>query len=281
MIRFRLVLQAYGLEEVRTGALYAAWSALAYADGAPLSLHVYTDDPAFFEPLGDALSLRTLSAEDIRSWRGPLDFTHRLKAMMIREMTQRHPTDPLLYLDADTFFVAPVAPVFERITPSSSVMHDREYNVATRDSGQLRRFRKHMGALAFRGGPVDLSGDMWNAGAVGIHPSRFPLVESWLEFIDTLYPRYRRGLVEQYGISLLLQRAAEVRPCADEVFHYWAQKEEYTEAIRRELDLLRRLTRAESLRHLRASRIALPPPLRKRHRLSTMDRLRRALGLRP
>lgn len=274
-------MQAYGLDDVRAGALYAAWSALAYADGAPLEIHVYTDDPGFFSPLHGALSVRPLGAGEIRAWRGPHDFTHRLKAAMIREMAERHPADPLLYLDADTFFTAPVGPVFGRITPASSVMHEREYSVATRDSGQLRRFRKHMGGLSFRGAPVDLGGEMWNAGAVGIHPSRFPVVDTWLEFIDALYPSYRRGLVEQYGISLLLQRSTELRACADAVFHYWAQKDEYGAAIRRELGLLRGMTLAESLRHVRANRLALPPPLRRRHRRSPLERLRRAFGLGP
>jgi hypothetical protein len=280
MSRFRIVIQSYGLDEVRVQALYAAWSALAYADGEPLSVHVYTDDPAFFAPLGGALELRALSRDDIRSWRGPLDFTHRLKAMMIREMTRRHPADRLLYLDADMFFVAPVRPVFERITPAGSVMHEREYNVGTRESSQIRRFRKHMGRLSFRARPVDLGGDMWNAGAVGIHPSNFHVVDAWLEFIDTLYPSYRRGLVEQYGVSLLLQRSTKVSPCTDEVVHYWAQKDDYVAAIRAELELLRELPPADALAHLRASRIALPPPPRRRHQRSVLERLRRAVGIR-
>lgn len=280
MSRVRIVIQAYGLEEVRVQALYAAWSALAYADGAPLSVHVYTDEPSFFAPLGGALEVRALSRDDIRSWRGPLDFTHRLKAMMIREMTERHPGDRLLYLDADMFFVAPVQAVFDRITPSGSVMHEREYNVATRESSQMRRFRKHMGRLSFRATPVDLDGDMWNAGAVGLHPSNFDVVDAWLEFIDTLYPSYRRGLVEQYGVSLLLQRSTEVRPCTDEVVHYWAQKDDYVAAIRRELDRIRALAPADALAHLRANRIALPPAPRRRHQRSVLERLRRALGIR-
>ena len=91
------------------------------------------------------------------------------------------------------------------------------------------------------------------------------VVDAWLEFIDTLYPRYRRGLVEQYGVSLLLQRSTEVRPCSDEVVHYWAQKDDYVAAIRRELDRLRALPPASALAHLRANRIALPPPARRRH----------------
>jgi hypothetical protein len=276
----RIVIQAYGLEEVRVQALYAAWSALAYADEAPLSVHVYTDEPSFFAPLGGALEVRALSRDDIRSWRGPLDFTHRLKAMMIREMTERHPGDRLLYLDADMFFVAPVQAVFDRITPSGSVMHEREYNVATRESSQMRRFRKNMGRLSFRAAPVDLDGDMWNAGAVGIHPTNFGIVETWISFIDTLYPHYRRGLVEQYGVSLLLQGSTVVRPCTDEIVHYWAQKDDYVAAIRRELDRLRALAPADALAHLRANRIALPPAPRRRHQRSVLERLRRALGIR-
>lgn len=280
MNRVRIVLQAYGLEEVRVQGLYAAWSALAYAGEAPLSVHVYTDEPSFFAPLAGAIELRALSPDDIRAWRGPLDFTHRLKAVMIREMTERHPGDRLLYLDADMFFVAPVQSVFDRITPSGSVMHEREYEVATRATSQMRRFRKHMGRLTFRGAPVDLGGTMWNAGAVGIHPSRFGMVDTWIAFIDALYPHYRRGLVEQYGVSLLLQRATEVRPCTDEVVHYWAQKDDYVAAIRLELERLRALPPPDALAHLRANRIALPPPARRRHQRSLLERLRRAVGIR-
>jgi hypothetical protein len=122
---------------------------------------------------------------------------------------------------------------------------------------------------------------MWNAGAVGIDPSNFRIVPSWIEFIDALYPRYPRGLVEQYGIGLHLQQVSSVVPCHDRVFHYWAQKDDYVAAIRRELEVLRARPLDEALAHLRSHAIRLPPPVHRKHRKTLLERLRRALGMRP
>jgi hypothetical protein len=278
MHRANLVLHAYGLDEIRVQGLYAAWSALAHRGGLPLTVHVYTDAPDFFAPLAAAgLETRVLSDAEIQAWKGPCNFVHRLKAEMLREMVRRFPDDKLLYLDADVIVTSPMAVVFDRIAPGSAVMHLREYNVATRQSEQLRKFRRRMGRLAFRGAPLDLGGDMWNAGAVGIHPAQFGVVDAWIEFIDTLYPKYPRGLVEQYGISLLLQRAATVTPCEAEVLHYWFQKDEYVAAIRRELELLRARPFEDAAAHLRAHRISLPPPERRRHKTTLLGRIGRAL----
>lgn len=276
MSRIHLAVQAYGAEEIRLQALYAAWSTLAWQGDVPLAVHVYTDEPASFAPLSDALETRALTRDVIRAWRGPCDFTHRLKAEMIRELAGRFPAERVLYLDADVFWVAPVRLVADRIGPRRAVLHEREYNVAESRTSQMRKFRRHLGRLTFRGAPVDLGGDMWNAGAVGMDAAEFGVVDDWIAFIDEIYPRYRRGLVEQYAIGLMLQRRATVSPCAAEVFHYWYQKDEYLAAIRSELEVLSREPREAALEHLRTHRIALPP--RKTTRLTPAQRLQRALG---
>jgi hypothetical protein len=276
----RVVIQGYGLEECRVQALYAAWSVLAHRGATPLSVHVYTDEPEYFSPLvGAGLEVRLLTADEIRLWRGPCAFVHRLKAEMIREMVRAFPDDKLLYLDADVFAVSSMEQVFERIGPEAAVMHEREYNVATRNTDQIRRFRRHIRKHAFRGSPVDLTRDMWNAGAIGLHPSSFSVIDTWIDFIDELYPRYSRGLVEQYGISLLLQQAGSVQPCSDVVFHYWFQKDGYAEVLRREFDVLRSRPYEDAADHLRANRITLPIPDRRKHRVSLAQRLARAFRL--
>lgn len=274
MSRVHLVTQAYGKEEIRTEALYAAWSALAWRGELPLDIHVYTDDAAPYAPLAGRIDVRVLSPEEIRAWRGPEDFIHRLKAAMIRDMVRRFPGEKLLYVDADVFFTGPLSTLFERIAPGRAVMHEREYPVATHPSAQMKKFRAHMGALTFRGKPVDLTRDMWNAGVVGMDPAQFALVDEWLEFIDALYPLYKRGLVEQYGIGHLLQREATVEPTDDVVFHYWFQKDDYVAALRRELEGLGGRPHEEALAHLRGNVIRLP--VRKEH-TSLLYRLRRAL----
>jgi len=272
-----IVTQAYGPEEIRVQALYAAWSALAWRGDLDLAVHVYTDVPADLAPLEGAVEARGMSAEQIRAWRGPEDFVHRLKAALVADMTQRFPGERLLYLDADVFFTRPVAEVFERIGPGRGVLHLREYDVATRDTPQLRKFRRHLSRLTFRGAPIDLGAAMWNAGAMGLDPAQFGLVEDWLAFIDEVYPHYRRGLVEQYSCGYFLQRAAQVTACDDVVFHYWFQKDDYVAAIRRHLEVLRALPLEAAHAHLKANPIALPPPARRRHRTTLWQRLRRVL----
>lgn len=272
MSRVHLVTQAYGKEEILTEALYAAWSALAWKGELPLEVHVYTDDAAAFAPLAGRIDVRLLSPEEIRDWRGPHDFIHRLKAAMIRDLVRRFPGEKLVYVDADVFFTGPLAGLFERVGPGRAVMHEREYAVATHRSSQMKKFRAHMGALSFRDRPIDLSRDMWNAGVVGIDPAQLGIVDEWIDFIDAVYPHYKRGLVEQYGIGHLLQREAKVVPSDDLVLHYWFQKDDYVAAIRRELEALRAAPHEASLEHLRANVIRLP---RRRQRSSLLDRLRR------
>ncbi len=273
MSRVHLVTQAYGKEEILTEAVYAAWSALAWRGELPLDVHVYVDDAAPFAPLAGKIDVRVLSAEEIREWRGPEDFIHRLKAAMIRDMVRRVPGEKLVYVDADVFFTGPMAELFGRVGPARGVMHEREYAVPTHSSSQMKKFRKHMGALSFRGRPIDLSRDMWNAGVVGMDPAQVAIVDEWLEFIDAIYPSYKRGLVEQYGIGHLLQREAKVGPSDDLVFHYWFQKDDYVAAIRRELALLSTLPFEASLEHLRAHVIQLPKRKQKTPLLARLKRI--------
>jgi hypothetical protein len=267
-----LVLQAYGKEEIVTEGLYAAWSALAWRGPLPLEVHVYTDDPAAFAALAAHVDVCVLSPERIRAWRGPHDFIHRLKAEMTRDMVRRFPAGKLVYFDADVFLTGPLGDLFERVGPGRAVLHQREYSVATHDSSQMRKFRAHMRELSFRGAPVDLSRDMWNAGVVGMDPAQFAVVDEWIEWIDAIYPHYKRGLVEQYGICRLLQREARVQAADDLVFHYWFQKDDYVARIRRELEIVRDRPYEDALAHLRASVPSLPP---RRQRSSLLDRVRR------
>jgi hypothetical protein len=263
----RLLTQAYGRDDIREQALYAAWSALAWCDHPGLEFHVYTDAPGLFAPLGERVKARVLSPEEIRAWRGPHDFVHRLKAAMIRDSVRRDSDGKLLYVDADVAFRTSPLEVFERIGPGRAVLHVREYDVLTHPTKQLRRFRRRMRKVTFRGRPVELAHGMWNAGAVGLDATHYPLVDEWLSLVDEVYPQWPYWIHEQWAISQLLERAGTVSPADDVVFHYWAQKDEALLAIRRELEVLRTRPLADALAHLRDHPLVLPPPVRRRSTL--------------
>ncbi len=275
MARLHLVTQAYGRDDVRAQALYAVWSALAWSEGLPIDVHVYSDDAAPFAPLGDRALVRLLAPEEIRAWRGPHDFVHRLKAEMMREMARRFPDGKLLYVDADVAFLAPSAAVFDRIGPRRGVLHVREFDVATHATPQLRRFRRKMRRVTFRGHPVNLDHGMWNAGVVGLDASHFPLVDEWLAMVDEVYPQWPYWIHEQWAISQLLERDGTVSAADDVILHYWAQKDAALAAIRSELEVLRARPLAGALEHVRAHPLRLPPPVRRHSTLR--ERIARVL----
>lgn len=275
MQTLRLVTQAYGRDDIKAEGLYAAWSALAFAGDLPLEIHVYTDDGAFFGPLGDRVRVRLLTPDEIRAWRGPHDFVHRLKAAMIRDMVGRFPDGKLLYVDADVAFRASPAAVFDRIGPGRAVLHERECDILTHSTKQFRRFRRRMRKVTYRGEPVDIAHSMWNAGAIGLDASHFPLVDEWLALVDEVYPQWPYFVHEQWAISHLLERAGAVSPADDVIFHFWRQRHDAAAAFGRELPVLRAGPLAAALEHARAHPLVLPPHV---HRHSTLrDRLARVL----
>jgi hypothetical protein len=254
----RLVTLAHTAEAAKAQALYLAWSTLAWRGDLDLPVLLYTDDPAYFAPLAGAVELRVLSRQEIVAWRGPHDFTHRVKAAMLGEVIRRHPAEPFLYLDGDTYWKGPPGPVLQRIGPGRAVMHAREDHVGSHPGYHMRHFSGRLRRLRFRGGPIDLDRWMWNAGAIGVHPADFQAVADWLEFIDEVYPRYPRGLVEQYSIGMFLQQRGALAACDDLVAHYWPQKADFTAAILAELGRLRALPPGDALARLREHPLDVP-----------------------
>lgn len=255
----RLVYVAHTSEAVREQALYAICSALAHRGDLPLEIHVYTDAPQAFSRVHDAIEVRVVSRALLDAWTLPAGYRHRVKPAAIRDLATRFPSDRILFADADTVFTGPVTVLFDRIGPRAAVMHEREYNVAKSDLAVMHRFRRHMSRATFRGEPVDLRFDMWNSGAVGLHPDLFPLLDDWLAFLDEVFPRTRRWVLEQYALASLLQRRGiDVSEAADVLIHYWFDKAAYAAAIREALDRTRGLPLDDLVAHVRAHPIARP-----------------------
>jgi hypothetical protein len=255
----RLLYVACGSPDVRLQALYAAYSARAFKRRLDLTIHIYTDQTEAFQPLGEGLQLHQLTPEKIRNWRGPGDYPFRIKIAALAEVAREYSEQKILFADADTFFFAPLESVFTRIDGRNAVLHRKEYPLVTHPTGQLKRFRKRMLSYRFRGNEIDLNADMWNSGAIGLHPAQFHLSNTILAFIDTISPHYRKQLVEQYAVSYYLQKNAQVHGCDDCLFHYWAQKREYLAIIEERLARWRGLPLEAALAELRDNRILLPP----------------------
>jgi hypothetical protein len=245
---------ATGGDEVRTLALYAAYSALAWRGTAPARIHVFTDRVEAFAPLAGAATLEPLPPERLREWRGPFDFVFRLKPKLLEHLLEQHPGDDAVLVDADTFFTGEVEQLLGRIGPGRAAMHEREYQPTEKQSLQLDNFRRRMRRARFRGEPITIDAWMWNSGVVGLAPSHLPLVRDWIEFVDAVYPWNPKPFVEQYGLSWLLQRGGDhISPTDDLVFHYYSDKARHLAAIRTELVSLAALPLDEALARVRMS----------------------------
>lgn len=244
---------------VRRQALYSALSALAHAGDGPLALHVYTDAPEAFSRLGGRAVVTQLPRETFEGWALPAGYNHRAKPAAIRDLAHRHPADRILFADADTVFAGPASALFDRIEPGAAVMHQREYNVGTSDLAVMHRFRRHLRRATFRGAPVALDLDMWNSGAVGLHPALFPLVDDWLAYLDEVFPQVKRWVLEQYAlVSVLEARGIAIREAADVLIHYWFDKEAYSAAAGAALDRTAPWPLDEALAYVRENPISRP-----------------------
>lgn len=275
-VTHRIAYLATGPEAIHVQALFSARTALAWRGGLPLAVHVYTDRPDRFAGLRGPVEIAPVSAALERRWRGPWDFLHRMKPKVLEDLLGRHPSDPVLLLDADTAWTGEVGRAFGRIGAGAAVMHEREYFVGTLGTEQIRNFRRRMRRARFRGDSVDVEAWMWNSGAVGLHPTHAPLVREWIDYLDEVHPWNRKAIVEQFAISWLLQRRlGAIAPCADVVTHYWADKGRHLAALRGQLDRIRDLPEAEGDALLRAAPLGIrgAPPARRRDGFLTRMRI--------
>jgi hypothetical protein len=254
-----LIYVACGSRDLQIQALYAAYSALAYKRNLNLAVHVYTDEPKVFEPLATGLRVHEVSAAKRDSWRGPGDYGYRMKIAALAEAAEEYSDGRILFADADTFFIADVEAVFARIDARNAVLHRKEYPLLSHPTGQLKRFRKRMRRFRFRGNEIDLNAEMWNSGAIGLHPTQFHLLNTILAFIDVISPQYKKQLVEQYAVAYYLQKNVHVHPCDECVYHYWQQKPEYQLAIEERLAHWTGRPLEAALGEIRGKRIELPP----------------------
>jgi hypothetical protein len=262
----RLAYLATGREEIRAQALYAAYSALAWRGTAPVEIHVFTDRVEDFAPLRDAVRVEWLSPDLLRGWCEPYAFLFRLKPKLMEHLLQAHPGEPVLLVDADTYFTAPLARLLERVGPGRAALHEREYVLGdARDRSVLHRnLCARMARARFRNERVRLDAWMWNSGVIGLDPAHLPLVREWLRFVDEVYPWNPKPYIEQYGLSLLLQERGDViTGSTDLVAHYYLDKVRHMAAIRPELEALAAMPLEAALARVRAVPVRAgdgPPP---------------------
>lgn len=226
-----LLFQAYGHRDVKNECLYALFSFTRFT--ADVQIVIYTDEEGYFrerQPENLAIEYRNMTPESITEWRGPQNFTHRLKIMMLLDFLKScNPNDLILYTDTDVTFLQPTDVLFEEISNGKVLMHTNEGNIFAQRKGS--RIFKLVYGFAGSGKAYShliLPGqDMWNAGVLGFRASDVSLIEKVLEITDGMHKVFPTHVTEQLAFSLVFSNL-EKRPlmaAKAAVFHYWNFKE--------------------------------------------------------
>ncbi|XZF13133.1 hypothetical protein ACTHGU_15205 [Chitinophagaceae bacterium MMS25-I14] len=233
--RSYIVLQAYGQESILQECLFALLTFSKHhsiTDTEGLEIWIYTDQEAWFRKFADCplpLKFRTIDSNDLKQWRGAIDFVHRVKIEVLRDITKRV-TGSVLYLDTDVCFLEPVSHMLQKVAAGDLYMHIRESVI--RDNGnpvfaKFHRFLKKNNPLQIDGKPLHVSTDsvMWNAGVLGFHTKYADLLDDVLTFTDNVYTQFHKHVVEQFAFSYYFQNTGFIHSAAREIFHYWHFKE--------------------------------------------------------
>ena len=233
----RLLLLAYGRQTEYYRAIFAALSAWAWQPHPTVAATIFTDQPSFFEPYlaGLPVEYNYLSESNLSKLKGPLQFVHRVKAQLIALAFLDYPTEALLFIDSDTFFMAAPDGLLHRLAQGVPFMHQHEYPLAEAAAihagfGQAHYPEKLLALLTSRtfqlgGQPVQFHAGQssWNSGVLGLPRALAPLLPDILTLVDELYAGTGWFLCEQLAFSLAVQASGPVQACDQLVYHYWGQ----------------------------------------------------------
>lgn len=227
-----IVLQCYGDEGIFYECAYALLSlSRHYGCGSPANTQVwiYTDNPSWFSQFrnpGLDLHFCTINETHIKRWRGSIDFVHRVKIEVLKDLT-RDVVGNVLYVDTDVVFMKPIDEMMQAIGEGKLYMHVMEAVVSSRSNPILAKLDTHLRDT----NPMQINGRslwdlaMWNAGVLGFYTGHRYLLNDVLTFTDTEYPKFPKHIIEQFAFSVFFRQEGQIKAAAPYILHYWNLKE--------------------------------------------------------
>jgi hypothetical protein len=229
--------------EYETELIFSALSALRWtSDASGITLCVVTDRPSTVS----RLSVDTLhvSSEEIARWTHNGRSIFRAKPCALLRVLA-HYSAPCVFIDTDTYFIRNPLQLFERISPNDSLMHSSD-GYCIGDSQLWSPILPFIDQLSSGEVPVSRSSEMFNSGAIGLHPQNAALIEKAIMLMDRLHAHTPIFNIEQFAIAAALKSKTRVHTCEDVVEHYWGYRRPFIHLqIQRFLDASRSLERKE------------------------------------
>ena len=188
---------------------------------------IYTDRPDLV-PEHDYIECIKLYPEELITWKGPLDYVHRIKLEILRRAAVSY-NNSIIYIDSDTRWLAlPDRPFDNLNSGATAYMHKLEYRLT--DNPNLYTYRYYNTLNRKRSVLRDLGIDerdhyeMWNAGVIGLPRNSAILIDKSLQINDILLlhsDMSERWIMEQLAQSLVLTEHFQVRPLDHFIEHWW------------------------------------------------------------
>jgi hypothetical protein len=230
-----IVYQAYGNEQILKQTILSIISLYQYAeDFEKIEILIYTDRTDYFKAFFDkqkSIYYAPVTSEQIKKWRGNIDFVHRVKLEVLIDASKKV-RGHIFYLDSDTVFTKDPRELFTKISPAQSLMHVAEVKLdAAKDplTKKICKFvKKHKFSI-----PMSEQTVMWNAGVIGVDKSNTHLLSQALQLTDEMYRIYPKHVMEQLAVSAVLQNQTLILPCDSAIYHYWDKKSAFDLAIQK------------------------------------------------
>jgi hypothetical protein len=193
-----------------------------------IQIIVYTDAPESV-PSHPFISIKKISRDVIKGYKGPFHFVHRVKLEVLRDESRKN-TEPFLFVDSDTRWLSypehlvQVMHSKEAASSPTCYLHVRESDNLANISDQYNTMYENFGpTLQSLGVKLEQPFQMWNTGAVGVNQGATAFFEKALKLTDFLIPRVLPTYwLEQTALSMIAMSHYQVTPLTEKILHhYW------------------------------------------------------------
>ncbi len=197
------------------------------------TINVITDRPEFYNDLKGYINIITVDEKILNEWKGEYNFFWRIKIKAIEMLCDLYKSEPVIYLDADTFLFSDIKFLKESFLQGAALMHEDEGNLSAIKAKTAKKMWSQTKGKIYSGITILPSHKMWNAGVVAT-PNQKNNSECKLALTicdEMCKQKVTPRLIEQFALSVALSETYGLQPADKTIAHYWSNKENWDKLI--------------------------------------------------